>query len=49
MWLEDRNGVELRNHTTGAVSVDKLFQGKTSVSIVLASFIYRTLFVHKSV
>lgn len=25
MWLEDRHGVELRNHTTGKVFVDKLF------------------------
>lgn len=32
MWLEDRHGVELRNHTTGKVFVDKLFLKNSCVS-----------------
>ncbi len=40
MWLEDRHGVELRNHTTGGVSVDKLFLGNISVSTYSIIIIY---------
>lgn len=33
MWLEERHSaVELRNHSTGEVSVDKLFHKKFGVS-----------------
>ena len=48
MWLEDRRGVELRNHTTGGVSVDKLFLGNVSVSNTNSKIIIYALALYNS-
>lgn len=47
MWLEERHGVNLRNHTTGEVFVDRLFQKSLSVNN-LTVFIFITLTLYRA-